>query len=254
MTNSFYLVSDSNRNSKKIRSHVLKKIKITSLKKSKAIIVIGGDGFMLHTLKKLYKSKKSFYGINSGNYGFLMNKFSKKNVYDYINKIKPVQIHPLVMSVERKKGYKKKSIAINEVSILRQSKQAASLKIMNGKKTVIKKLISDGVLISTPAGSTAYNLSAHGPIIPLDANIISLTPISAFRPRRWKGALLSENTNIKIDVLDFDRRGVSATGDNNEVRNVKKLEICADKNLSLKILHDPSYSLDERIMKEQFLT
>ncbi|MBD1161169.1 NAD kinase [Pelagibacterales bacterium SAG-MED15] len=251
MTNSFYLISDTNRNSKKIRSHVLKKIKITSIKKSKAIIVIGGDGFMLHTLKKFHKAKKSFYGINSGNYGFLMNKFSKKNLYDYISKIKPVQIHPLVMSVERKKGYKKNSIAINEVSILRQSKQAASLKIMNGKKTVIKKLISDGVLISTPAGSTAYNLSAHGPILKLNSKKLAITPISPFRPRRWKAKTVSDKSKILIFNLNDKKRPISAVADNNEVRNAKKIKIEINKKIKFNLLYERNNSLNKKIKIEQ---
>ena len=251
MTNSFYLISDTNRNSKKIRSHVLKKIKTTSIKKSKAIIVIGGDGFMLHTLKKLYKLKKPFYGINSGNYGFLMNKFLKKNLYNYISKIKPVQIHPIVMSVESKNGNKKKSIAINEVSILRQSKQAASLKIMNGKKTVIKKLISDGVLISTPAGSTAYNLSAHGPILKLNSKKLAITPISPFRPRRWKAKTVSDKSKILIFNLNDKKRPISAVADNNEVRNVKKIKIEINKKIKFNLLYEKNNSLNKKIKIEQ---
>ena len=251
MTNSFYLVSDSNRNSKKIRSHVLKKIKTTSIKKSKAIIVIGGDGFMLYTLKKLHGVKKPFYGINSGNYGFLMNKFSKKNLYDYIIKIKPVQIHPLVMSVESKNGNKKKSIAINEVSILRQSKQAASLKIMNGKKNVIKKLISDGVLISTPAGSTAYNLSAHGPILKLNSKKLAITPISPFRPRRWKAKTVSDKSKILIFNLNDKKRPISAVADNNEVRNARKIKIEINKKIKFNLLYEKNNSLNKKIKIEQ---
>ena len=144
--------------------------------------------------------------------------------------------------------------AVNEVSLSRQTHQAAHLKIIIDNKERLSELVCDGILVSTPIGSTAYNLSAHGPIIPLNANILALTPISAFRPRRWKGALLPENVKIRIEILDFKRRTVSATADNIEVRNIKKIEIFADKTKTLTLLHDPGHSLDERIMKEQFLT
>ena len=245
------IISDTNKKSRQIKSQLLKKLNNNKVNKSNTVIVIGGDGFMLQTLKKNQKSKKIFYGINSGNYGFLMNKFSKKNVYDYISKIKPVQIHPLVMSVERKKGYKKKSIAINEVSILRQSKQAASLKIMNGKKTVIKKLISDGVLISTPAGSTAYNLSAHGPILKLNSKKLAITPISPFRPRRWKAKTVSDKSKILIFNLNDKKRPISAVADNNEVRNAIKIKIEINKKIKFNLLYEKNNNLNKKIKIEQ---
>ena len=245
------IISDTNRKSLKIKRFIIKKVKANPISRLNLVIVIGGDGFMLKTLKKNKKSLNLFYGINSGNYGFLMNKFSKKNLYDYISKIKPVQIHPLVMSVERKKGYKKKSIAINEVSILRQSKQAASLKIMNGKKTVIKKLISDGVLISTPAGSTAYNLSAHGPILKLNSKKLAITPISPFRPRRWKAKTVSDKSKILIFNLNDKKRPISAVADNNEVRNVKKIKIEINKKIKFNLLYEKNNSLNKKIKIEQ---
>lgn len=224
------------------------------LNEADTIVAIGGDGMLLRALRNSIKTNLPVFGINRGNVGFLMNDIPLENLTQRIKDAEVVEVKPLVMKVLTSDDQIIEASAVNEVSLLRQTHQAAHLKIIIDGKVRLEELICDGLIACTPVGSTAYNLSAHGPIIPLDANIISLTPISAFRPRRWKGALLSENTNIKIDVLDFDRRGVSATGDNYEVRNVKKLEICADKNLSLKILHDPSYSLDERIMKEQFLT
>ena len=168
MKDKIYLVFDKTKNSLKIKTFLTKKIQTTSLKKSNIIIVLGGDGFMLQTLKRLYKFKKPFYGINSGNYGFLMNKFSNKNFLKNLKTSHSVRIHPLQMSVKTKGDQVKKSIAINEVSILRQSKQASSISITSNKKNIIKILISDGVLVSTPAGSTAYNLSAHGPILNLN--------------------------------------------------------------------------------------
>ena len=179
-----FIVSDKNSKSSKIKNAVLKRIKTHSLSRSNLIIVIGGDGFMLETLKKYNKYKKPFYGINSGNYGFLMNKFSEKTNYKNLIKGRLVSISPLEMRVKNKSNIIKKCIAINEISVLRQSRQTASLTISNGKKQIIKHLISDGVLVSTPAGSTAYNLSVHGPILSLDSNKLSISPISAFRPRR----------------------------------------------------------------------
>ena len=181
------IISDKNKKSSKIKNILLKKIKFTHFKKENLIIVIGGDGFMLQTLKKYKNYKKNFYGINSGNYGFLMNKFSSKDIIKNLSKANLVSICPLEMIVKNKKNQKKKSIAINEVSVLRQSRQAASLSIRQGSRQIIKKLISDGVLVSTPAGSTAYNLSVHGPILSLHSKKLSISPISAFRPRRWKG-------------------------------------------------------------------
>ena len=202
MRDKVYLVFDKTKVSLKIKSILIKKVNITSLRKSNIIIVLGGDGFMLQTLKKLHKYKKPFYGINSGNYGFLMNKFSNENFIKNLNISNSVKIYPLQMTVTNKKNQTKKSIAINEVSILRQSKQASSISITANKKNIIKNLISDGVLVSTPAGSTAYNLSAHGPILNLDSRKLAVTPISPFRPRRWKGTIISDKSKILIKNLD----------------------------------------------------
>ena len=220
-----HIFFDKTKNSLKIKSSLEKKIQFISLTKSKLIVVIGGDGFMLQTLKKFYKLKKTFYGVNSGYYGFLMNRFSNKNFLKNLTTAKLIQIHPLQMVVRTKNNQLKKSIAINEVSILRQSKQAASVKISNGKRTVIKKLISDGVLVSTPAGSTAYNLSVHGPILNLDSKKLTITPISPFRPRRWRGTIISEKSEINIKNLNVNKRPISAVADNFEVRNAKKIKI-----------------------------
>ena len=184
------IISDSNTKSLKIKSFLLKNLKNLS-SKSNVIIVIGGDGFMLKTLKKNKSSSKYFYGINSGNYGFLMNKFSKKHLIKNLNRSKVTTISPLEMKVFNKQKIRK-YLAINEVSILRQSRQAASLSIKQGKTLIIKKLVSDGVLVSTPAGSTAYNLSVHGPILSLNSKKLSIAPISPFRPRRWKGKIVND--------------------------------------------------------------
>ena len=247
----YSLVFDKNKNSLKIKSFITKEIKTTSILKSKAIIVIGGDGFMLHTLKRLYKLNKPFYGINSGNYGFLMNKFSNKNLIKNLSKSKAINIHPLEMSVKTRANNLKKSIAINEVSVLRQSRQAASVKILNGKKNIIKNLISDGVLVSTPAGSTAYNLSVHGPILNLNSKKIAITPISPFRPRRWKGMIVDEKSKIEIKNLNPNKRPISAVADNVEFRNAKKITIKINKKISFNLLYDRKNTLHKKIKIEQ---
>jgi NAD+ kinase len=251
MKNKIYLVFDKTKSSLKIKTFITKKIETTTLKKSNIIIVLGGDGFMLQTLKKLYKFKKPFYGINSGNYGFLMNKFSNKNFIKNLKTSHCVKIHPLQMSVITKGNQVKKSIAINEVSILRQSKQASSISITSNKKNMIKNLISDGVLVSTPAGSTAYNLSAHGPILNLDSNKLTVTPISPFRPRRWKGTIISDKSKIIIKNLDINKRPISAVADNFEVRNAKTITIQSSKKIIFDLLYDNNNSLHKKIKIEQ---
>ena len=180
---------------------------------------------MLQILKRNKDSSKMFYGINSGNYGFLMNKFSLKNTIKNLSKSKMITISPLEMTVINKQGHVKKSLAINEVSILRQSRQAATISIKNGSKVIIKKLIADGVLVSTPAGSTAYNLSVHGPILSLNSKKFSIAPISAFRPRRWKGKIVSDKSKIVIKNLNPIKRPISAVADNIEVRNANTISI-----------------------------
>ncbi len=251
MINKFYLVFDKTVNTLKIKSLLKKKIQTVSLKKSNIIIVLGGDGFMLQTLKKFYKFKKPFFGINSGNYGFLMNKFNNKNFIKNLKISNNIKIHPLQMTVRTKNNQIKKSIAINEVSVLRQSKQASSISINSNKKNIIKKLISDGVLVSTPAGSTAYNLSVHGPILNLDSNKLAVTPISPFRPRRWKGAIVSDKSKITIKNLDVIKRPISAVADNFEVRNAKIITIQANKKIYFNLLYDKNNSLYKKIKIEQ---
>ena len=251
MKDKIYLVFDKTKNSLKIKKFLIKKIHTTTLKKSKIIIVLGGDGFMLQTLKKLYKLKKPFYGINSGNYGFLMNKFSNKNFLKNLKTSRSIRIHPLQMNVKTKGGQVKKSIAINEVSILRQTKQASSISITSNKKNIIKNLVSDGVLVSTPAGSTAYNLSVHGPILNLDSKKLAVTPISPFRPRRWRGTTVSDKSKIIIKNLDINKRPISAVADNFEVRNVKRIVIQSNKKINFELLYDKKNSLYKKIKIEQ---
>ena len=205
---------------------------------------------MLKTLKKNKKSKKLFYGINSGNYGFLMNKFSNKLTIKNLDKTKTVNISPLEMTVITKNNTRK-CIAINEVSILRQSRQAANLSIKNNSKNVIKKLVSDGVLVSTPAGSTAYNLSVNGPILSLNSKKISIAPISAFRPRRWSGKIVSDKSKVVITNLNPKKRPISAVADNVEVRNAKKISIKVLTKIKFNLLYYRNTSLQKKIKLEQ---
>jgi len=246
-----HIVFDKNSYSKRIKNFLYKKLKIHSVSNCNLIIVIGGDGFMLENLKKYNKYKKSFYGINSGNYGFLMNKFSTKHTIKNLSKGRLVSISPLEMIVKNKSNLTKKAIAINEISILRQSRQAASLSILNGSKIIIKRLVSDGVLVSTPAGSTAYNLSVHGPILSLDSKKLSISPISAFRPRRWKGKIVGERTKIIIKNLNPRKRPISAVADNFEVRNAKYITIKTNKKIKFNLLYDSNRSLQKKIKIEQ---
>ena len=247
----FQIISDKNKTSLKLKRILIKKINSHYFKQKNLVIVIGGDGFMLETLKKNKDKKKQFYGINSGNYGFLMNKFSSKNIIKNLSKANMISISPLEMIVKNKNNQIKKSLAINEVSILRQSRQAASLSIKHGKKQIIKKLVSDGVLVSTPAGSTAYNLSVNGPILLLNSGKLAITPISPFRPRRWKGKIISSKLNVKITNLDTVKRPVAAVADNIEIRNIKSLLIKTNKRIKINLLHNTKNSLVKKIKVEQ---
>ena len=245
------IISDKNKKSLKIKSILQKQINSKDIKKSNIVIVIGGDGFMLQTLKKNKNLKKFFYGVNSGNYGFLMNKFSSKNIIKNLLKAKMITISPLEMTVRNNKNQIKKNLAINEVSILRQSRQAASLSITYGSKNLIKKLVSDGVLVSTPAGSTAYNLSVHGPILSLNSKKLSISPISPFRPRRWKGKIISDKSKIIIKNLNPTKRPISAVADNIEVRNAKNIVVKTNQKIRFNLLYDQNRSLQKKIKIEQ---
>ena len=249
--NKLQIISDKNNKSLKIKNFLKKQINDHQFIKKNIIIVIGGDDFMLETLKKNKKSKKNFYGINSGNYGFLMNKFSLKNTIKNLTKAKLISISPLEMIVKNKNNLVKKSLAINEVSVLRQSRQAATLSINNGSKQIIKNLVCDGVLVSTPAGSTAYNLSVHGPILSLNSKKLSIAPISPFRPRRWKGKIVSDKLKIKISNLNVSKRPISAVADNFEVRNAKSISVKTNSKIKFNLLYDKNRSLQKKIKIEQ---
>ena len=245
------IISDKNKKSLKIKELLIKKINQYKFKKENLIVVIGGDGFMLQTLKRNKNSKKNFYGINSGNYGFLMNKFSYKSFIKNLSKTTKISISPLEMIVKNKNNQTKKSLAINEVSVLRQSRQAAVLSIKQGTKIIIKKLISDGVLVSTPAGSTAYNLSVHGPILNLNSKKLSISPISPFRPRRWKGKVVNDKSMITITNLNPIKRPISSVADNLEVRNAKSITIKTNNKIKFNLLYDENRSLQKKIKIEQ---
>jgi NAD+ kinase len=240
------------------KKHLIKKYDLTDCynninnKDIDLLIALGGDGLILHLLHEYQHLDIPIYGINYGTIGFLMNSLSD-NIMDSINSAKLEKLYPLKMIATDIDGKKHQYFAINEVSLLRQSNQAAKIKIEINNKTRIENLICDGILVATPAGSTAYNLSVNGPIIPFGADILTMTPISPFRPRSWRGALLSDKTKIKFTILKHEKRPISATADYFEVRNVKEVEIAVDKSQYYQILFDPNHSLEERIIKEQFI-
>ena len=249
--NKFHFVIDKINKNKRIRNLILKKYINYSTKSCNVIIVLGGDGFMLKTLKKYQRFNKPFYGINRGTFGFLMNKLKTLDINNSISKTKMISISPLQMNAVTKSGNFFSAIAINEVSLLRQTRQTAILQILNNKNFLIKKLICDGVLVSTPAGSTAYNLSVGGPILSLNSKKLAITPISPFRPRRWKGKTVSLKSTLKIINFNIQKRPISAVADNYEVRNVKKVVIKMNKSIKFKLLFDKKNSLNKKIKIEK---
>jgi NAD+ kinase len=216
------------------------------------IVALGGDGLMLATLQRFMNSAKPIYGMHRGTVGFLMNEYSEQALRERIAAARVTVIHPLLMRARDAAGRMHRHHAINEVSLFRQTYQAAKLRVLVDGKERMTELIADGILLSTPAGSTAYNLSVQGPIIPIDAPLLALTPISPFRPRRWRGALLPDRAQITIDVLEAEKRPVAAVADHDEVRSVRSVDVGMDHNASMHMLFDPGHSLDERILSEQF--
>ena len=219
---------------------------------AQVIVALGGDGFMLETLHENLKSGRPIYGMNRGSVGFLMNEYSEDALLERINAAERAVIHPLSMVAIDAAGRRHEALAINEVSLLRQTRQTAKLRISIDGKVRLGELSCDGALVATPAGSTAYNLSAHGPIIPLDAKILALTPISAYRPRRWRGALLPHTAQVTFEILEADKRPVSAVADNFEVRDVVAVQIAENRDVALHMLFDAGRSLEERVLAEQF--
>jgi NAD+ kinase len=216
------------------------------------IVALGGDGFMLQTLHKFLDKDTPIYGMNLGSVGFLMNEFHEERLQERLEAAESARIHPLTMHA-RTPETTIEARAFNEVSLLRQTRQAAKLRILVDDKVRTSELICDGVLVSTPAGSTAYNLSAHGPILPIDADLLALTPISAFRPRRWRGALLSHRAHVRFEILEAGKRPVSAVADDLEVRDVLSVDVAEDRSIAKTMLFDAGHSLDERILAEQFV-
>jgi len=216
------------------------------------IVALGGDGLMLRTLHRYMDSGKPIYGMNRGSVGFLMNQYRESGLRKRISEAKSSIIHPLLMHAVNVRGDEFSAHAINEVSLLRQTSQIAKLRILVNGQERLPELVTDGVLVSTPAGSTAYNLSANGPILPLDAPLIALTPISAFRPRRWRGALLPDAARVRIEVLEAAKRPVSAVADHDEFRDIAFVDVEMDHGANLVLLHDSGHSLEERILREQF--
>ena len=219
---------------------------------AQVIVALGGDGFMLETLHDQIGTPKPIYGMNRGSVGFLMNEYSEDALLERINLAERAVIHPLRMTALDVHGQEHKALAINEVSLLRQTRQTAKLRISIDGKVRLNELSCDGALVATPAGSTAYNLSAHGPIIPLDAKVLALTPISAFRPRRWRGALLAHTAKVSFEILEADKRPVSAVADNFEVRDVLEVHVAEARDISMRMLFDAGRSLEERVLAEQF--
>ena len=222
------------------------------LTEADVVVAIGGDGYMLHTLHAMTESALPVYGMKTGNVGFLMNRFVAEGLLERLDAAELVALHPLRMSVSTQAGEQVEGLAINEVSLLRQTNQAAHIRISVNGSVKVEELVCDGVLLATTAGSTAYNFSVRGPILPLGTDALALTPISPFRPRRWRGAVLPASARVRFEVLDPDKRAVSATADAFEVRNIVAVDIYESRALSLRLLFDPEHSLEERILNEQF--
>jgi NAD+ kinase len=253
------IAADKNKKAELIKKNLIKKYGFKDLSKNHLniknidlVLALGGDGLMLHLLHKYEQQNLPIYGVNCGTIGFLMNAYDQEKILEKIENSKEAIIHPLRMQAIDANDDLHDNIAINEVSLIRQTNQTAKINIKINGKVRLKNLAADGILVATSAGSTAYNLSLRGPIIPLNANILALTPISPFRPRNWRGALLPSESKIEFEIIDYLLRPVSATADYNEVRNVKKVLVTEDLNIKFRILFDSKHSLEERISKEQF--
>ncbi|MEM7638611.1 MAG: NAD kinase [Pseudomonadota bacterium] len=220
--------------------------------KADVIVALGGDGAMLDAMRRRFGDHKPVYGMNRGTVGFLMNEYDEDDLIARIDRAERATVSPLRMTVTDIHDQTHDRLAINEVSLLRQTAQTAKLRIIVDGKERLAALSCDGIMVATPAGSTAYNLSAHGPILPIGANLLALTPVSAFRPRRWRGALLKQDARVDIDIIAPERRPVAAAADNQEVRDVTRVSIHADRSQHLTMLFDPGHALDERILREQF--
>jgi NAD+ kinase len=247
-----HIIADTNSTAQSAKRLIAKKYKNFPINDSDVLVVLGGDGFMLASLKKYQKYQLPFYGMNKGNRGFLLNKFDEKDLINKINKSKIAELHPLEMYARNKNGKVKTAIAVNEVSVFRETRQAAKLEIKIDNKIRMKEVTCDGVLVATPAGSTAYNLSVRGPVLDLESNLLAVTPISPFKPRGWRGATINNRSKVSIKNLDFKKRPVSVVADNIEFRDVSNVSIYLNKNKTFKLLYDKKYGLKERNLAEQF--
>ena len=247
-----HFIVDYTKISKESSNRIQSTYKFFSLSEADAIVVLGGDGFMLDILKRYQDLDLPFYGINKGTVGFLMNQNQNENRLNNLNQAEETIIHPLKMHAKKIDGSEEDHLAINEISILRSGSQAAKLKIVVDNLVRLEELVCDGALVSTPAGSTAYNYSAHGPILPIDSNILALTAMAAFRPRRWRGALIPSNAKIEFFIKDSNKRPVSAYADSKEVKNISSVKIESEDDVYYKLLFDKGHGLQERILREQF--
>jgi len=249
---SFALVASDTPEAREAQARLEARYETAAIDRAEVIVALGGDGFMLETLHRFMERDVPIYGMNCGTVGFLMNQYDEDNLAERVAAAQSVTLHPLRMHAETVSGEHSDALAINEVSLLRESRQAAKIGITIDGKKRMDELICDGVMVATPAGSTAYNLSAHGPILPIGAQLLALTPISVFRPRRWRGALLPASAEVTFEIHEAAKRPVSATADFTEVRDVKRVTLREDRSLDLNLLFDPEHNLEERIVKEQF--
>lgn len=253
MTHSIAFLAGNHPAAQAALSELTKRYANVAPDKASAIVALGGDGFILETLHRYMNRGIPIYGMNRGTVGFLMNRFDLENLEQRLAKAIPIRLRPLKMTTTTLSGEQHTALAINEVSLLRQTRQTAHIQITVDGKERLPLLICDGIMVATPAGSTAYNLSAHGPIIPVDAKLLALTPISAFRPRRWRGALLPHRVEVKLKVLDPTLRPVSATADFVEIRDVVEVSIKEDTSTECTLLFDAEHNFEERILTEQFV-
>ena len=248
----FAVVASRSPNAQKALEEITSRYKLYDPEDAEVLVALGGDGFMLETQQRFLSHGKPIYGMNRGTVGFLMNEFKADGLAERLELAHRSELHPLRMTAENNYGVVQEALAINEVSLLRQTRQAAKIRVKVDGIERVPELICDGVLVASPAGSTAYNLSAHGPIIPLGSNILALTPISAFRPRRWRGALLPHEAKVAFEIMDQQKRPVSAVADYTEVRDVASVTVEMDRSVEIHLLFDPEHNLEERILNEQF--
>lgn len=251
-TDKVTFVSSGSKESEHARDVLISRYGNCPTDEADVIVALGGDGLMLETLHNVMDSGIPVYGMNFGSIGFLMNDYGAENLAERLSNAEPTIIHPLRMTATDKKGNEHTALALNEVSLLRTSYQAAKIEILIDGKPRLEELVCDGVLVATPAGSTAYNLSAHGPILPIEAPLLALTPISPFRPRRWRGAILSNRAEVTFRIREIEKRPVNAVADSKEISDVAEVKVSESRTHSVTLLFDPGHSLDERVLNEQF--